>query len=232
MTYCKKINRECLYYEKCNNNSNSKNIKKSYLDVFKRKNLEKIIFELWIKKIWKLEKTRPEDLDDLIHYYKDKYFYWVYTFNDKEYVMWEKDIEERKSEYKLYTLILAKDNEDYIKLFTSLDNSLNLENRLISTWILLWYPKCCVLEESKRNKDRNYVKNINFVRDNFIFDEGIICKLLNPTIRLYCYRGCSNNCMNTIYICEKVLSYLEWKYWENIVDYFFNEVNKAKEISK
>lgn len=241
MWYCEKINRECFYYEKCNNShvekeywpkilkmlgSNSK-FKKAFL----RRNREKILLELWIKKVWKIEQIKLKNLASLINKYKNTYEYWSYTFNDTKYKKEGDKIVWINPKDKTFTLILSKDEND-IKLYTKFDNSLDEKPWVVATWLLLWYPKCCVLSEYEKCRDVGHIKKINYDWDNIIFEEWIECKLLNPYIRLYLHLWCSNKCIDTIEQCEKVLKYLEKKYWEEIGDYFFNMVNKKEYINK
>lgn len=240
MWYCKKISRECLYYEKCNS-SVIEMKKKDYFtqifeiffrnnrfkNTFKNYNIENALLEIWIKKIRKIEQLNIKDLPSYINKYKNKYKYWSYTFNDTKYKKSWNKVKWTKPKNKKFILILSN-NEENIKLYTKLDNSFEDKYRVIATWLLLWYPKCCVVAEFDKCKNVEHIKNINYDWDDAIFSDGVECKLLNPYIRIYAHMWCSNKCINTIEQCEKVLNYYENKYGEEIVNYFFNMVNKKE----
>lgn len=228
MWYCDKIKRECTFSDICNMDNNSIHVEKKYDKVFYRRNIANILFELWIKKVWKLELIKFHALWKMINKYKDKYHIWVYSFNDtyNQDEFW-RIIDSKEIRF---TLILTKIRK-YIKSYTVIDNSDKREDNVLWTWLLLWYPKCCIKSEFKKT-DVEYFKNINVVRDLPIFNDGIVCKLLNPFIRLYSHRWCSNSCIKTIEDSEKVLKYLQLEYWNDIVKYYFSYINKKIEWKK
>jgi hypothetical protein len=95
MWYCKKVNRECLYYEKCN--SNSSFIKLNEMNnIFFRFNIEKILLKIWIKKVLKIEQVKISELEKIISLYKNEYHYWLYSFNDQQYFIKNQN-DERKN---------------------------------------------------------------------------------------------------------------------------------------
>jgi hypothetical protein len=217
MWYCNKIGRECLYFKECNNVNNISNINNDFSKQFSRLNIKEILLKLKIKKVWKLEWLKINELEEKINLYKNKYIYWVYTFNDYINIIWQ------KIENKSFILLLSYKNK-YIQSYTSFDNSLKDYDRVVLTGMLLGYSKCCSTKHFKViNNLEDAIKSDNdFDKDIFIY--WIKCKLLNPFLRLYVHIPCSNICKNTIDNSEKVLKYLEWIYWDNIINYFFNVV--------
>lgn len=215
--YCEKLNRNCKYLDICN--SNNFNSNKNYSTIFNPQNIENILLDIWIRKVRKIEWLKLNDLSNLISKYKDQYAYWIYTFNDSNNIIWQ------NINNKFFIFLISKNNK-FINKFIYFDHSNKSIDRVIATWLLLWYPKCCTTThfnnisstEDAIEVDKNFDKNI--------YKDWIKCKLLNPYVKLYVHIPCSNSCLDTIYFSEKILMDLESKYWYDIVNYFFNEVNK------
>lgn len=216
-SYCSTINRNCLYIKECNKKNFSINLSYKSL-IFDQTYIENYLLFIWIKKIKKIEKLDFKNLKLKISLYKYIFnHYWSYTFNDDRSIIW-------KSKNKDFILILSNYNK-YIDKYIYYDHSPKLHERVINTWILLWYPSCCI---------KNHISSVSIkwsykvdkVFDRDIYSDGVSCKLLNPYLKLYVHIPCSNKCLKTIENAEKILSFLENKYGKTIVDYYFSFIEK------
>ncbi len=212
--FCNKIWRECKFFDYCNwkkikNNNN-------YFNYWnKKKNtgyIEELLFELWIKNLYRYEFIQVKDINLFIDKLNIK----------RNYVIWIHSILEEQS-YKndylkdWYVYIVVSDEKKSIRDFINFDTSNDYRLRNIWTWKLLWYPDCCIKNAVKQSINLADMKVFEDNEDKIYKD----CPMIWNKVRLYVHFPCSSTCLNTINMVEEVLEKLLSLHWEKIIFDFF-----------
>lgn len=212
--FCKKLNRECWYYDICDWRKSYK-INWLYKEHFSSQNIHKILFWLKLKPIIKRERIAIENVHKSVSniWIDIPHEYWLCSILE-----WESFDEAYLKSW--YVDLLIWHNKKDIKMFINYDTSDNFVKRVSWTWFLLWYPKCCIGCAVKMSLNIESLKKYENWEDD-IFQNGGQCPLLWRAHKLYVHYPCSDKCIETINNSEKVLRYLEKKYWNAIVKYYF-----------
>lgn len=221
--YCLKIWRDCKFFDYCQWKKTilyrNRNNFFYYKDRVSRLSLEEEnLFNLWLKSIFKYEWVLLKDLS---------YFLSNLKFN-RNFHVGVYSILEEKTYYKnyltseSYVSVFISENKSIINKYIYYDTNPNYKIRILWTWKILWYPDCCVknaLIQCKNIKTMNSFENNNWIN-------RFECPLVFWPIRLYAHFACSDKCISTIELSEKVLFKLWEKHWESVIkDFFF--INKS-----
>lgn len=217
--YCSKMSKKCSFVDYCKP-IDKELPKNSFFNTIEKVDIEEILFEMWLKDVILYQYIKLNDLERFIKSINLR----------KEHIIWTYSVIELES----YSQTRLKDwflnvpvatNKEKLRSFINYDTSADYRIRNIWTWHLLWYPDCCIKNAVQKSSSIEKLKE--FERKKPKINK---CPLIWWKTQLYAHIPCSNSCVKTIDLAEKVLLYLSKLNGENIIGEFFikNNINYGK----